>query len=533
MTVETVGPFRVVGALGQGGMGRVLLGAGRDGRLVAVKQVHEEFAEDEAFRARFRREAEASRRVSGAYTAAVVDADTEAPMPWLASEFVAGPSLRQALDDIGPLPEDAARRLAAGLARALIDIHGAGLVHRDLKPSNVLLTEDGVRVIDFGIARAAEEAEQTRITHTGALVGSPAFMSPEQVEGRDLAPASDVFSLGATLVTACTGKGPFPGRSAPQLFYGIVHSEPDLGGMPPGLHRIAAACLAKDPAARPTPQQVLQMIGPVPPAARPWPEAVHRLVAGQRAEVARLVAAPVPRMDPTEPGVRHGWPQHGRPVRAKRRRPKLAVLGGVGLLLAAALGGAVVLGDKDENGVPSILWPVVPDEVPTPGDKPLSQVSDRYTGKLPNCAQATAAIRVPEGFRAPGRSPDNFVYQGGDYTSLQSSCDWVSRTGDKINISWQLFSTGKGPGTGAEQAKERHEGLYLRGKSRREKDVAYAEEAHWLPPDGASDPDNCVYYVRDVNLTIFFALKGARFPKGACEDDTRALARDAVRAVAR
>ncbi|MFI6515220.1 serine/threonine-protein kinase [Spirillospora sp. NPDC050679] len=529
MTVETVGPFRVVGALGQGGMGRVLLGVGRDGRLVAVKQVHEEFAEDEAFRARFRREAEASRRVSGAYTAAVVDADTEAPMPWLASEFVPGPSLRQVLDDAGPLPEDAARRLAAGLARALLDVHGAGLVHRDLKPSNVLLAEDGVRVIDFGIARAAEEGGQTRITRTGALVGSPAFMSPEQVEGRDLTPASDVFALGATLVTACTGKGPFPGRSAPQVFYGIVHSEPDLGAVPPGLRRIAAACLAKDPAARPTPQQALQMIGPVPPAARPWPEAVHRLVAGQRAEVARLVEAPVPRMEPAEPGV-----QYGRPARERRRGPRIAAaLGGVGLLLAAALGGAIVLGDKDENGVPSILWPVVPDETPTPGGKPLSQVGDRYIGRLPNCEQATAAMRVPEGFRLYGKGSDNLVYRGGDYTSLQSGCDWVSRTGDKIVVYWQAFHTGKGPGTGAEQAKERHEGLYIRGKSRREKDVAYAEEAHWLMTERSLSDNNCVFYVRDVNLTVFLALEGDRFPEGACEADTRALAQNAVRAVRR
>ncbi|WP_067487894.1 serine/threonine-protein kinase [Actinomadura hibisca] len=521
MTVDTVGPFRVVGELGQGGMGRVLLGAGRDGRLVAVKQVHEEFAEDEAFRARFRREVEASRRVSGAYTAAVVAADTEAATPWLASEFVPGPSLRQVLDDTGPLPEDAARRLAAGLARALLDVHGAGLVHRDLKPSNVLLAEDGVRVIDFGIARAAEEGGQTRITHTGALVGSPAFMSPEQVEGRDPTPASDVFALGATLVTACTGKGPFPGRSAPQMFYAIVHSEPDLGAVPPGLRPVVAACLAKDPAARPTPQQVLQMVGMVAPAARPWPEAVHRLIAGQRAEVARQVAAPVPRMDPTVPGTR---PARGR---------KLAVLSGVALLLVAVGAGVLLLGDKDENGVPSALWVVVPEEVPTPGGTPLSQVSDRYTGKLPDCEQATAAVRIPGGFAPFGKGVANSVFKSGDGTSLHSGCTWTSRSGDKIVLDWQLFSTGKGPGTGAEQAKDRHEGLYLRGRSKREKDVGYAEEVHRLAAEKSLSDNNCVYYVRDVNLTVFLALSGPRFPRGGCDADAHAFAKGAVQAVPR
>ncbi|WP_234104620.1 protein kinase domain-containing protein, partial [Streptomyces venezuelae] len=150
-----IGPFRVVAELGQGGMGRVLLGVAPDGRLVAVKQVHAELAGDDGFRARFRREVTASRQVSGAYTAPVVDADPDAETPWFAAQFVPGPSLSQALDAVGALPLESSRLLAAGLAQALADVHRAGLVHRDLKPSNVLLAEDGVRVIDFGIARAA------------------------------------------------------------------------------------------------------------------------------------------------------------------------------------------------------------------------------------------------------------------------------------------------------------------------------------------------------------------------------------------
>lgn len=273
---EFVGPFRTVAVLGQGGMGRVVLGVGPDGRYVAVKQVHAELAEDEGFRERFRREVDASRRVAGGYTAAVVDADPDAETPWLASQFVPGPSLSQAVDAAGPLPEEAVRRLAAGLAHALADVHRAGLIHRDLKPSNVLLAEDGVRVIDFGIVRAV--GDQTRITHAGALIGSPAYMSPEQALGQELTPATDVFSLGATLVMACTGKPPFAGSSVPRILHEVVHSEPELGDVPAGLRGIIAHCLAKDPADRPTPGELLSAVGELAPSARPWPEAVNTLV---------------------------------------------------------------------------------------------------------------------------------------------------------------------------------------------------------------------------------------------------------------
>ncbi|MDG4866227.1 serine/threonine-protein kinase, partial [Streptomyces sp. T-3] len=195
--------------------------------------------------------------------------------------------LSQALDAVGALPLESTRLLAAGLAQALADVHRAGLVHRDLKPSNVLLAEDGVRVIDFGIARAAEG--QTKLTHTGAMVGSPPFMAPEQVDGRQLTAAADVFSLGSTLVMACTGKPPFAGTSVPGILYNVAHSEPDLSAVPPAMLALIEACLAKDPARRPSPQDLLSMIGPVRPSARPWPEAVHRLALAQRAEIDRYV----------------------------------------------------------------------------------------------------------------------------------------------------------------------------------------------------------------------------------------------------
>ncbi|MFF0410506.1 protein kinase [Kitasatospora sp. NPDC004745] len=285
----TVGPYRVVAELGRGGMGRVLLGVAPDGRLVAVKVVRSQFVEDGGFRARFRREVETSRRVSGAYTAAVLDADADAPLPWLASVFVPGPALSDSVERAGPLPAEAVVRLAAGLAAALGGIHRAGLIHRDLKPSNVLLAADGPRVIDFGIARATDSEGGTEITHTGWLVGSPAFMSPEQAEGGELTPASDVFSLGAVLVQACTGRSPFTGTSAPQTLYNVVHTRPDLSAVPEELRELVARCLSKDPKLRPTPAGIAHELGPLAPAVRPWPAAVHALIDEQQAAVTRLL----------------------------------------------------------------------------------------------------------------------------------------------------------------------------------------------------------------------------------------------------
>lgn len=287
-----IGRYRPLALLGEGGMGRVLLAAGPDGRLVAVKQVHPGFAHDNGFRSRFRREVETSRMVSGAYTAAVMDADPNAPTPWLASVYVAGPSLQEAVDRAGRLPPGSVRHLAAGLATALSEIHRVGLVHRDLKPSNVILTGDGPRVIDFGIARAAQGG--TELTHTGSIIGSPAFMSPEQAEGKQVTAASDVFSLGALLVMASTGRAPFSGASTPQTLYNVVHAHPDLRFLPPEVRRIAESCLAKDPAHRPAPAQLLQLIGPLAPVPQPWPASVHALV-GEHEQAARRALKSPPR----------------------------------------------------------------------------------------------------------------------------------------------------------------------------------------------------------------------------------------------
>src|SRR5215831_2464871 len=282
-----IGPFRLRGRLGAGGMGRVFLGFSPAGRPVAVKVVHPELAADPAFRARFAREVAAARAVSGAYTAPVLAAGPGDDPPWLATMFVAGPSLAEAVSTAGPLPADPAWRLAGGLAEALAEIHGRGLVHRDLKPANVLLAIDGPRVIDFGISRAREA---TAMTATGLVVGTPSFMSPEQARGGLVGPASDVFSLGCLIVFAAAGAGPFGDGPVASLLYRVVHAEPALGRVPGGLRELAAACLAKDPAARPALAQVIAAItagSPPGPAslASFWPPAVAGLI---RAHQARL-----------------------------------------------------------------------------------------------------------------------------------------------------------------------------------------------------------------------------------------------------
>ncbi|MGW2208561.1 serine/threonine-protein kinase [Streptomyces sp. NPDC001781] len=255
-----VGPYRLLGRLGSGGMGRVYLGRSAGGRTVAVKIVHPQYALDEEFRARFRREVAAARRVGGAWTAPVLDADPDAPVPWAATEYVAGPSLAQAVTTHGPLPRHTVRALGAGLAEALTTVHALDLVHRDVKPSNVLLTLDGPLLIDFGIARATSGTAS--LTATGASVGSPGYMAPEQILGGRITGAADVFSLGAVLAYAATGAPPFPGDSSAALLYKVVHEEPELGSLDSGLREITAACLAKDPAGRPAPAGLARRLAP-------------------------------------------------------------------------------------------------------------------------------------------------------------------------------------------------------------------------------------------------------------------------------
>jgi Protein kinase domain len=239
-------------------MGRVYLGRSAGGRSVAVKVIRAELAADPEFRARFRREVAAARKVSGLYTASVVDADTDSPVPWLATVYVAGPTLAAAVKTNGPLSADLVLALAAMLAESLAAIHAVGVVHRDLKPSNVLLAEDGPRVIDFGISRAAEGSSV--LTHSGQPIGSPGFMSPEQAEGLEVGPPSDVFSLGAVLTFAASGHAPFGGASTPAQLFQVVHRPPRLDDVPDEIRGLVEYCLAKDPGQRPAAADLLALL---------------------------------------------------------------------------------------------------------------------------------------------------------------------------------------------------------------------------------------------------------------------------------
>jgi len=257
---ERIGPYVLLGRLGAGAMGQVFLGRSTAGRLVAVKTIKIEFAEEAGFRARFAHEVAAARRVSGVFTAAVVAADADADMPWLATAYVPAPSLTQLVRTCGPLPVLATRWLAAGCAEALESIHLAGLVHRDLKPSNVLVSPDGPRVIDFGVARAAERVQ---LTVTRGAVGTPAYMAPEQArDTRQASAASDVFSLGATLLYAATGHAPYQGETVMDVLVRLATEPPDLAGLPGELTDLVTTCLERSPRQRPTSATLLSRLGP-------------------------------------------------------------------------------------------------------------------------------------------------------------------------------------------------------------------------------------------------------------------------------
>jgi serine/threonine protein kinase len=254
-----IGPYVVLGRLGAGSMGHVYLGRSAAGRLVAVKTIKVDLAEEAGFRTRFAQEIAAAGRVSGFFTAAVVEADPEADLPWLATAYVPAPSLARLVKTCGPLPAGTVRWLAAGCAEALESIHGAGLVHRDLKPSNVLVAPDGPRVIDFGVARAAERMS---VTTSRGTVGTPAYTAPEQArDTHQASAASDVYALGATLLFAATGHPPYPGDSVMDVLARLATEEPDLSGLPTELTHLVAACLQRIPRDRPTSSAILAQLG--------------------------------------------------------------------------------------------------------------------------------------------------------------------------------------------------------------------------------------------------------------------------------
>ncbi|MFE2767324.1 protein kinase [Streptomyces albidoflavus] len=252
----SVGGYRLAARLGAGGMGKVYLSHTPGGRPVALKVIRPEFAGDPEFRRRFAQEVRAAERVHGLSTAPVIDSDTEGPQPWLATAYVSGPTLASAVVDYGPLPATTVLLLAAGVAEALQVVHDADIVHRDLKPSNVLLAADGPRVIDFGIARAADA---TALTGSGVTVGTPAFMSPEQAAGRTVGPQSDVFALGQVAAFAALARPAHGDGPSHAVLYRIVHEDPDLAGLPAELDELVRSCLAKDPGERPSLSEVLAL----------------------------------------------------------------------------------------------------------------------------------------------------------------------------------------------------------------------------------------------------------------------------------
>ncbi|MEU0241614.1 serine/threonine-protein kinase [Nocardiopsis sp. NPDC006198] len=322
-----VGPYRTVALLGAGGMGRVYLGIDREGRTAAVKVVRAEYAYDPDFRERFARELDLARRVHGAHTPRVLDADTSGRTPWMATEYVRGPSLHDLVRSVGPLPEDSVRFAARGVAQALERVHSHGLVHRDLKPGNVMVSAAGPQVIDFGIAAALEDAGPDG---DGRLVGTPGYMAPENIRREPGGAAADVFALGGMIVYALTGTGPFGEGHPSAVMYRITNQDPVLTGIPERLHGLVSACLDKDPRERPSASRVLHALGgpaAPPTTASAWlpPPAVHVLerIDGEYRDA---VAA-------AGPGA-----AGGAPASRARRRPLLVGAAGAALLLTAGAG---------------------------------------------------------------------------------------------------------------------------------------------------------------------------------------------------
>ncbi|MFD8061665.1 bifunctional serine/threonine-protein kinase/ABC transporter substrate-binding protein [Streptomyces cyaneofuscatus] len=343
--------YRILGRLGAGGMGVVLLGRSPGGALVAIKLIRAEYADDAGFRTRFRREVAIARQVRNRWAVPVVDADTEAAAPWLATEFVPGPALSEAVGGGAPLPERSVRALGSMLAEALEAVHGAGLVHRDVKPGNVLLGLDGPRLIDFGIARALDD---TVLTATDAIVGSPGFLSPEQAQGRRIGPPSDIFSLGCVLVYAATGGRPFGSGPVEAMLFRTVHDPADLGALPPGLRPVVEGCLSKEPEGRPTSGDIRRAFAEDASGGSWLPGPVTHLIAERSARMLALPDIEATSLDAgstveTDAGSRDTT---AVPVSPGRRRFLAYVTGGA--VLAAAAGTtawlATAFGDEKDPG---------------------------------------------------------------------------------------------------------------------------------------------------------------------------------------
>ena len=331
---QRVGPYVLLGRLGSGGMGRVYLARSPGGRQVAVKVIRPQLAEDDSFRARFAREVSAARKVGGLFTAQVVDADLDSPVPWLVTAYVPGASLTEAVEQQGPLPATTVLALAAGLAEGLSAIHAAGVIHRDLKPSNVLLAPDGPRIIDFGISSALDAPS---LTGTGLMIGSPGFMSPEQAEGMPVGPSSDIFSLAGVLVFASRGEGAFGSGDTAALLYRVVHGTPNLDQVPDKIRPLISRCLSRNAAARPAAAEFLAELTVADPTAADladWlPARLVELSARRVAEVSphAAVAAEAGSGAEAEPAVDAEPMAEAEPVGAQAYPAPRGYLGQAGL----------------------------------------------------------------------------------------------------------------------------------------------------------------------------------------------------------
>ncbi|MFG2004245.1 serine/threonine-protein kinase [Spirillospora sp. NPDC048911] len=314
---ERMGPYRLLARLGAGGMGQVYLGRSQGRRLVAVKVVHPHFADNAAFRRRFAKEVAAARRIGGFYAAQVVDADTDADPPWLVTEYIAGPSLQDAIDQNGALPEVAVAALGAGLAEGLGAVHDQNVIHRDLKPGNVLLAQDGPRIIDFGIARAMDASSQSM---SMVVVGTPGYMSPEQYVGGDIEPSSDVFCLAAVLAFAATGRHPFGEGPPDALGYRVRHEDPDLTGVPASLWSLIAAGLEKDPDDRPAVGEFLDRCSALATGEEmPLPKTFSTMIATRVAETEVFAGKPGTGPPQGEKATRRDRPSVQRPPQQKQK----------------------------------------------------------------------------------------------------------------------------------------------------------------------------------------------------------------------
>ncbi|GAB3457947.1 protein kinase domain-containing protein [Actinophytocola sediminis] len=378
---DRIGGYWLLGRLGEGGMGVVYLARSPGGRTVAVKVIRERFAADPQFRARFRREAAAAVQVASTVTAPVLDADPDAATPWLVTAYLTGVTLREAVAGHGPLPPATVQVVAAGLGEALAEIHGIGMTHRDIKPSNVMLTADGPRLIDFGIARPQDA---TAITAVGTIIGTPGYMAPEQALGQPAGPAADVFATGAVLAYATTGRPPFGAGDTSAILDRVERVEADLAGFPdPRLYQVVTACLARDPAARPDAAALVGMAG----AGTHGP---HWLPAAVREEIDRRGATDptaLPDPQPTSAAQMELATADPVVVRSTPRRRTLLIAGGATAAAAAVAAGIALLGDRDErDGTASPTAPPATEPPPTTTSTPppaairswRTKVSDYY-----------------------------------------------------------------------------------------------------------------------------------------------------------